>query len=57
MDTSYHQLIEVFHRWPQYFRLPPRGNRINPRVIKWNRVKFRRERSVKVPPFADVVRL
>ena len=60
-NTHYYQIIEMFHQWQLYFCLPPRDNRINPRVIKRNRVKFRRKRegdcSIKVRPFADAVRL
>ena len=60
-DSYHNRIVELFHQWQQYFHLPPRDNRINPRVIKRNRVKFRRKRagdhSVKVLPFAEVVRL
>jgi len=60
-DTYYRRIIELFHQWQLYFRLPPRDNRINPRVVKRKRNKFRRKKpedcSIKVPPFADVVRL
>lgn len=59
--TQRQRLIELFHQWQQYFRLPPRDNRLNPRVVKRKRSKFRRKKpedhSVKVPPFAEVVRL
>lgn len=55
------RIIELFHQWQLYFRLPPRDNRINPRVVKRKRNKFRRKKpedcSIKVPPFIDVIRL
>jgi hypothetical protein len=54
-------LLELFDQWQFYFRLPPRDNRLNPRVVKRKRDKFRRKRlddcSRRVPPFAEVVRL
>ncbi len=60
-DTDRNQLIDLFHQWQQYFRLPPRDNRINPRVVKRKHSKFRRKKpedlSIKVPPFAEIVRL
>ena len=60
-NTCYHQIIEMFHQWQLYFRLPPRDNRINPRVVKRKRNKFRRKKpedhSIYVQPFAEVVRL
>jgi hypothetical protein len=59
--THRNRLIDLFHQWQQYFRLPPRDNRLNPRVVKRKRSKFRRKKpedhSIKVPPFAEVVRL
>lgn len=59
--THQTQLLALFHQWQDYFRLPPRDNRISPRVVKRKRSKFRRknpdDRSIKVQPFADVVRL
>jgi hypothetical protein len=59
--THYHRLIELFHQWQQYFRLPPRDHRINPRVVKRKQSKFRRKKpehiSIKVQPFAHVIRL
>lgn len=60
-DTYQKQLLALFHQWSQYFQLPPRDNRLNPRVVKRKRNKFRRKKpediSIKVPPFAEVVRL
>ena len=59
--THQTQLLSLFHQWQDYFRLPHRDNRISPRVVKRKRSKFRRKRpddcSIKVQPFADVVRL
>jgi hypothetical protein len=60
-NTCYHQIIKLLHQWQLYFQLPSRDNRINPRVVKRKRSKFRRKKpedcSVKVPPFADIVHL
>jgi hypothetical protein len=60
-DTHYNRLIELFHQWQQYFQLPPRDHRLNPRVVKRKQSKFRRKKpehySIKVQPFADVIRL
>lgn len=60
-STHDNRLIELFHQWQQYFRLPPRDNRINPRVVKRKQSKFRRKKpehaSIKVQPFAHVIRL
>jgi hypothetical protein len=59
--THQPQLFDLFHQWQLYFQLPPRDNRLNPRVVKRKRDKFRRKKpddhSVKVLPFAQVVRL
>ena len=59
--THQTQLLLLFHQWQDYFRLPQRDNRISPRVVKRKRSKFRRKRpddhSIRVPPFAEVVRL
>jgi hypothetical protein len=59
--THHSQLLTIFHQWQSYFRLPPRDHRLNPRVVKRKRNKFRRKKpddcSIYVPPFADVVRL
>lgn len=55
------QLTQLFYQWQIYFQLPPRDNRLNPRVVKQKYNKFRRkrpeDRSIKVSPFAEVVRL
>lgn len=60
-ETHHPQLLTLFHQWQDYFRLPSRDNRINPRVVKRKRSKFRRKKpedhSIKVPPFAEVIRL
>ena len=59
--THRHRLLDMFHQWQLYFQLPPRDNRLNPRVVKRKRDKFRRkrpeDRSVQLLPFAQVVRL
>jgi hypothetical protein len=59
--THQDQLFELFHQWQEYFQLPPRDNRLNPRVVKRKCSKFRRKKatdhSIKVPPFAEIIRL
>jgi hypothetical protein len=60
-QTHQFQLQALFHQWQDYFQLPPREHRINPRVVKRKRNKFRRKKpddySIKVPPFEEVIRL
>lgn len=55
------QLQRLIYQWHLYFRLPPRDNRINPRVVKRKMNKFRRKKpddiSVKVPDFMDSLRI
>jgi hypothetical protein len=55
------QLLNLIKQWQAYFQLPPRENRINPRVVKRKRNKFRRkkrtDKSILVPPIGEVVRL
>lgn len=62
LETSLKDRVQqLIHQWHLYFRLPPRDNRINPRAVRRKRNKFRRkkpeEKSVKVPPFASVLRI
>lgn len=55
------QLQQLIYQWHLYFRLPPRDNRINPRVIKRKMIKFRRKKptdvSERVPDFMDILRI
>ena len=54
-------LNALMYQWHRYFQLPPRDNRINPRVVKRKMSKFRRKKpedvSVKVPAFEDTIRI
>lgn len=60
-ETHQFWLVALFHQWQDYFQLPPRDHRINPRVVKRKRNKFRRKKpddhSIKVPPFDEIIRL
>jgi len=55
------RLRQLICQWQLYFRLPPRDNRINPRVVKRKMSKFRRKKptdqSEYVPDFLAVVRI
>jgi hypothetical protein len=55
------QLLNLINQWQAYFQLPLRENRINPRVVKRKRNKFRRkkrsDKSILVAPIGEVVRL
>ena len=55
------QLLNLINQWQDYFRLPPRENRINPRVVRRKRNKFRRkkrsDKSILVAPIGEVLRL
>lgn len=55
------KLRQLIYQWQHYFRLPPRDNRINPRVVKRKMSKFRRKNAADVseyvPDFLDVVRI
>ncbi len=42
------KLQQLIYQWHLYFRLPPRDNRINPRVIKRKMIKFRRKKPTDV---------
>ena len=54
-------LKALMYQWHLYFQLPPRDNRINPRVVKRKMSKFRRKKpedvSAKVPVFEDTIRI
>jgi hypothetical protein len=60
-ETHHSRLLPLFYQWQDYFLLPPREQRINPRVVKRKRNKFRPKKpddhSIKVPPFAELIRL
>jgi len=60
-NAFHFQLLPLIHQWQAYFQLPPRENRINPRVVKRKRNKFRRkkrsDKSILVAPIEEVVRL
>ena len=60
-DSHQSQLLNLINQWKDYFRLPSRENRINPRVVKRKRDKFRRKRrsdkSIMVAPIGEVLRL
>ena len=55
------QLQDLINQWQDYFQLPLRDNRINPRVVKRKRNKFRRkkrsDKSILVAPISEVLRL
>ncbi len=55
------QLLKLINQWQDYFQLPLRENRINPRVVKRKRNKFRRKKrsdiSILMAPIGEVVRL
>lgn len=59
--NSMESFQSLIHQWALYFRLPPRDNRINPRVIKRKMIKFRRKKphdiSEHVPDFGDILHL
>jgi hypothetical protein len=60
-DSFQSQLLNLVNQWQAYFQLPLRENRINPRVVKRKRNKFRRkkrsDKSILVAPIREVVRL
>jgi hypothetical protein len=55
------QLQDLIDQWQDYFQLPLRDNRINPRVVRRKRNKFRRkkrsDKSILVAPISEVLRL
>jgi hypothetical protein len=59
--THQQQLLSLMYQWQDYFRLPDRENRQNPRVVKRKRNKFRRksaaDKSIVVLPFTEVIRV
>lgn len=60
-ESCQNEMIELINQWQDYFQLSERDNRINPRVVKRKRNKFRRkkanDKSIPVAPIDDVLRL
>jgi hypothetical protein len=60
-ESHQSSLLDIIYQWQDYFQLPSRENRINPRVVKRKRDKFRRkkrsDKSIPVVPIGEVLRL